>query len=125
MDTEAPYILFYGSLLQPEIREDLDIESSVEYMEETSIPGKLLDLGEYPGYVPDGESLVYCQIFKITDFNCLQLLDDYEGYFPDDQERSLYIRKRIKIPGSKITAWIYEYAGSREGKNVIGDGKWS
>lgn len=95
------------------------------------VPGKLYDLGWYPGIVlgdhenpEEGVSFVTCE--RITaDWAKLAQLDNYEGYDKYWPEESLYIRKRIPDKGGALGfSWIYVYNKSVEGHELIESGDW-
>lgn len=88
------------------------------------VPGKLYDLGWYPGIVlgnhenpEEGERFVTCERITVTDERLAQL-DAYEGYYPHNPEDSLYLRKKVG------TNWIYVYNHSVEGHFLIESGDW-
>ena len=88
------------------------------------VPGKLYDLGWYPGIVlgnhenvEEGDSFVLCE--RITaDDERLKELDAYEGYSLSCPEHSLYLRKKIGED------FIYVYNHSVEGYSLIESGDW-
>lgn len=88
------------------------------------VPGKLYDLGWYPGIVlgnnenpEEGESFVVCERITVDD-NRLAQLDAYEGYYPHNPENSLYLRKKIG------TDWIYVYNHSVKNSKLVESGDW-
>lgn len=88
------------------------------------VPGKLYDLGWYPGIVlgnhenPDeGDSFVTCERITVGDQRLIEL-DRYEGYDPQFPESSLYLRKKIGED------FIYVYNLSAEGHDLIESGDW-
>lgn len=75
--------------------------------EPVPIPGYIYDLGWFPGVTllsPDKTSSVfYAERIEVTEER-LSRLDDYEGYYPDNPEGSLYLR----VP--YLDGEIYVYA---------------
>ncbi|RZM12807.1 MAG: gamma-glutamylcyclotransferase [Pedobacter sp.] len=61
------------------------------------IPGRLFDLGWYPGatYEPDSQYRVWGDVFELSDESILKQLDDYEGIdnHPDDE----YVRRDVPV----------------------------
>jgi gamma-glutamylcyclotransferase (GGCT)/AIG2-like uncharacterized protein YtfP len=85
------------------------------------IPGKLYDLGWYPGIkLGFGPETVICEPIPLTD---VAQFDGYEGYDPLDPDRSLYIRQPLLVPYG-IDGWIYEYNRPVMEMNVIEGGDW-
>jgi gamma-glutamylcyclotransferase (GGCT)/AIG2-like uncharacterized protein YtfP len=86
------------------------------------IPGQLYDLGWYPGIKLGGEGCVVCERITATEER-LQQLDAYEGYHPNNPDRSLYLREKVGED------WIYVYHGYGrdnpfEGRTPIESGDW-
>lgn len=81
------------------------------------VPGKLYDLGWYPGIVLGGDRFVTCERITVSDQRLAEL-DRYEGYDPQFPESSLYLRQ--KFGGD----WIYVYNHSVEGHALIESGDW-
>lgn len=87
--------------------------------------GCLYDLGRFPGAVP-GEGTVRGELFRLTDPQVWTILDQYEGYEPDQEEASLFIRRRTRLQApSDQTAWVYWYNGDPSGHNRIPSGDWA
>ena len=79
-----------------------------------SMPGRLYDLGSYPGAVldPAGGQLVHGQVLDVPDEATLRRLDAYEGYDPADSSSSLFVRTRCDVTlggGRTVAAWVYVY----------------
>ena len=79
------------------------------------VPGKLYDLGWYPGLILGGDETVTCEKVNVKDF---QAVDHYEGFNPDDTVESLYIRKKYE------DGWIYEYNQEFNPNKLIECGDW-
>jgi gamma-glutamylcyclotransferase (GGCT)/AIG2-like uncharacterized protein YtfP len=86
----------------------------------TRIHGTIYDIGSFPGIVLDGEDRKgEVTVERITvDDDKLASLDRYEGYYADDEEHSLYIRRRFR------DGWIYVWNRSIEGYPKIEGGDW-
>lgn len=85
------------------------------------IPGKLYDLGWYPGIILEpagglgGDSFVTCEKIEVKD---LGAVDTYEGYNPKFTAESLYIRRPI------LDGWIYEYNQEFNPQRLVACGDW-
>jgi gamma-glutamylcyclotransferase (GGCT)/AIG2-like uncharacterized protein YtfP len=78
------------------------------------LPGRLYDLGSYPGavYDPEAESTITGQIYTLKAPEViLPVLDDYEGVSDNPGQTEEYTR--IVVPaifnGTKVSCWIYQY----------------
>lgn len=95
--------LFVYGTLRPENQEEAV---------KATINGKLYKLGRFPGAVPseNEEDIIVGNIVDVKEG--FTGLDRYEGYFENHEERSLFIRRQIKVKdleGKPISAWIYWY----------------
>lgn len=88
------------------------------------IPGRLYDLGAYPGLV-GGKGAVIGELFALDDPGVLAALDAFEDYYPEDRARSRYDRLRIALtePAGE-TAWVYVWLGGLTGARLIESGDW-
>ena len=73
--------------------------------------GILYDLGDYPGVMPSGEGEVLGEVYELED-SLIQLeeLDDIEGFYPDQNETSMFIRSLTDVKltdGNIVQAWVY------------------
>jgi gamma-glutamylcyclotransferase (GGCT)/AIG2-like uncharacterized protein YtfP len=84
-----------------------------------TVPGRLYDLGPYPGLVPDvsGETRVTGELFAVPDEELLQVFDEYEG------TRFRRVPTTATRPGGETLAcWVYEYAADVSGAKPIVNG---
>ena len=88
-----------------------------------TIPGRMHDLGEFPGLV-EGDGSVPGELFAILDPAVLPILDDYEGYRSETAERSPFVRKRITVTDPSVEAWVYFYTGSVADCPRVRDASW-
>ena len=79
------------------------------------VKGTLYDLGWSPGIKLGGDNEVICEKIEVVDFTPL---DHYEGYFPDDEAQSLYIRRPI------FDGYIYELNREANPVKIIQSGDW-
>jgi gamma-glutamylcyclotransferase (GGCT)/AIG2-like uncharacterized protein YtfP len=128
MSAEEPsYLFVYGTLrkgVNNQVKEE--IINDVEWIGETEIPGRMYDIGRYPGAVPltnNERGVIRGEIIKIMyPERVFKLLDHYEGYNPEELDRSEYYRAKEKInleDGQEIDAWVYWYNFSVDGKKRI------
>jgi gamma-glutamylcyclotransferase (GGCT)/AIG2-like uncharacterized protein YtfP len=79
-----------------------------------SVQGRLLDLGEYPGLVFDGDlRAVAGEVFCLPeDPETLRALDTYEGFDTRDVTGSLFVREVRDVRmnhGGTERHWVYRY----------------
>lgn len=81
------------------------------------IPGKLYDLGWFPGLKLEWESedTVVCERIEVDDWGAV---DRYEGYNPDHSDTSLYIRRPY------MDGYIYEYNQQFNPVKRVMSGDW-
>lgn len=110
--TNKRIIYTYGTLLPPD----------GEYV---SIPGKMYNLGWFPGVKlidhSDGPWFK-AKAIEATPSE-IEKLDSYEGYFEDRPEQSLYIRTPI-FEGTPLEGEIYVYNRPVSEENRIEHGDW-
>lgn len=88
--------------------------------ERVQVPGRLYDLGWYPGAkisTPECGTSFLAEIREITDAQ-LKSFDRYEGYYENSPAASLYIRKPY------LDGWIYEYNRTPSEDRFIESGDW-
>ncbi len=110
------YLFVYGTL-----RRTADhvmhqvLKNQAEWVSEGSVPGKLYLVDWYPAFVPasqQDERVLGEVYFLMSPEKTFAELDPYEGYYPDDEAHSDYLRQQNTIQlndGSTVTAWIYVY----------------
>lgn len=85
------------------------------------IRGALYDVGAFPALkfdtIPIETQDIVCEKITVDDEQ-LKVLDDYEGYFEEDHEGSLYLRRRYR------DGWIYVFNRPVEGYPRIESGDW-
>lgn len=121
-------IFVYGTLLQ-QIGNMMAsfLKSNSEFLGEAVMPGKLYKVDFYPGavYEPGATSKVVGEVYRLKDVaKVLEVLDTYEGYEPNDEERSLFLRREVEVISSEETlnAWTYLYHASLEDLPLIPSG---
>lgn len=118
-------VFVYGTLRRGGANHGL-LAPFVRREEAGTVPGVLLDLGGYPGWV-EGEGAVRGEVFRLEPpALALVLLDDLEEYFGAGDPRNLYERVRVtaRTADGPVEAWAYRYVGPREGAAPVPGGEW-
>lgn len=119
-------VFVYGTLKRGHERESLMRNTALRSIDDASIAGRLVDLGEYPGWMR-GEGQVNGEVwsYDVLDelLGTLDPVEDFEGW--DRLESSMYHRALVQadVRGTARWAWAYEYRGEDPGK-TIPDGTW-
>jgi len=121
------YIFFYGTLMQEFAPPELEIHK-LEFIGEGFVYGKLYDLGAYPGVIlsDSSENKVFGEIFRLPSEQELEKFDQYEGFYLNDPEKSLFVRKIVPayLHDRKLDCWIYEYNWEIEFAELIESGNF-
>jgi gamma-glutamylcyclotransferase (GGCT)/AIG2-like uncharacterized protein YtfP len=120
MGDETTLLFVYGTL-RPMLAagEHARLVHDLEIVGAATVPGVLLDLGDYPGLVA-GAGLVHGDLLRVTDPATLAALDAYEEC---DGPEPLFRRERISAhlsDGTDVEAWAYRYARSPRGLVIAG-----
>jgi gamma-glutamylcyclotransferase (GGCT)/AIG2-like uncharacterized protein YtfP len=109
-------LFVYGTLLQSSNPFAVYLQQQCIYVCIGKLKGLLYDIGEYPGAViniNNFETYIYGSIYKLTNPEVnLSVIDDYEGYGPEQDQPNLYIRTVAAIETDNDCireAWIYLY----------------
>jgi gamma-glutamylcyclotransferase (GGCT)/AIG2-like uncharacterized protein YtfP len=96
-----------------------------------TVPGRLYDLGRYPGLVETGSAseIVHGEVLELTDpERTLRWLDAYEGIVPGAHPHNEYERCErpvtLTATGESVTAWVYLYRRDASHARLIADGRW-
>ncbi len=137
-------IFLYGTLLsffQHPLNKKIQQEGV--FLGKGFVRGKLFDLGSYPAAIPNKNSYVFGEVYKIPEVLFFDL-DDYEDFNPHYIEQSLFKRKQTKvyltnnIPSKNeikeflakrnmfqsIVCWIYWYNKKINGHKEILSGNY-
>jgi gamma-glutamylcyclotransferase (GGCT)/AIG2-like uncharacterized protein YtfP len=87
------------------------------------IPGRLYDLGAYPGLI-DGPGKVVGELFEVRDAGVMPALDAFEDYWPDDPDRSRYDRVQLRLLEPDREAWVYCWKLGLHEARLIESGDW-
>ena len=130
--TMNPYLFVYGTLLK-EYKEPRPIEilAFAKYVGKAWMYGQLYKVSYYPGLIIP-EKKENCQqvrgeVYELYNpAQAIELLDDYEDYFENDLDESLYLRKEVDCyvgeTDSKTKAWTYIYNQTHEADQLIKSG---
>jgi gamma-glutamylcyclotransferase (GGCT)/AIG2-like uncharacterized protein YtfP len=109
------HVFFYGTLMSPFNRPGRQrITSKLTFEGRGSMRAALFDLGIYPAAVPvEDDSVVWGEVYQTTEAApVLAVLDEIEGYRPNEPDRSLYTRVLTDVTledGRVEKAWAYFY----------------
>lgn len=107
-------IAVYGTLLSIHGAQDhLGVRHRMALVGDGRVPGRLYDLGGYPGLCA-GAGSVYVEVYAVDD-EVLAILDEFE-----DVAGGLYERTW----DDEVGAWVYRYLGPTEGAAVIASGDY-
>ena len=123
------YLFVYGTLLNAENEFAIYIKNNCSFYANGKFKGRLYDIGEYPGAIADNqyEGYVYGDIFMMTDaVPALKLIDDYEGFGPEQEQPNLFVRETIEVESERgiINCWCYLYNLPVDGLKLIESGDY-
>jgi gamma-glutamylcyclotransferase (GGCT)/AIG2-like uncharacterized protein YtfP len=127
MSRRCPYLFVYGTLLDKQNEFGAYLNDNCTFYADGKMPGKLYDLGEYPGAILTREEnkFVHGKIYQLNNpEKVFKILDDYEGFGPKQEQPNLFVRELIDVeisPG-KIVCWVYLYNLSIGGFRLIDSG---
>jgi gamma-glutamylcyclotransferase (GGCT)/AIG2-like uncharacterized protein YtfP len=123
-------VFVYGTLMQGESRGGLILAAKPLRIVPARTPGRLADLGEYPGLIPARRSgqWVFGEFAEFPAVeSLLAQLDFVEEYSPGEEARSLYLRRSVPVvleDGTGAWAWAYVYNRPYDPRHIIGSGDW-
>jgi gamma-glutamylcyclotransferase (GGCT)/AIG2-like uncharacterized protein YtfP len=124
------YLFVYGSLLPalppPQVRH---VVAGLRSLGRATTPGRLHDLGSYPGLILDGGAgRVSGHVFELpTHGKVLEALDAYEGYEEHKPKESLFARVLRPVylgDRDELQAWVYLFQGPVHQATLIPDGDY-
>lgn len=109
---DSNLLFVYGSLMRGMERADfLNATHKARFLSTAAAPGKLYHLGAFPAMKEGSNgSMVRGELYELLDPQTFfETLDLIEGYWPEQPERSLYVRKLIPVitPEGEKKAWAY------------------
>jgi len=127
MSQPCPYLFVYGTLLDKQNEFGAYLNDNCTFYADGKMQGKLYDLGEYPGAVitDEKDKFIYGKIYQLNNTEkTLEILDDYEGFGPKQEQPNLFVRELtdIEISPGKIICWVYLYNLSIDGFKLIDSG---
>jgi gamma-L-glutamyl-butirosin B gamma-L-glutamyl cyclotransferase len=122
-------LFVYGTLRAGEERHHVLQRHELSAGEAASAEGTLLDFGDYPGLIVDGErTRVAGELFSVREPDALFAeLDPIETFHGFGVPSSLYRRAIVRVArprGGVTPAWTYVYNGGREGVPTVESGNW-
>jgi gamma-glutamylcyclotransferase (GGCT)/AIG2-like uncharacterized protein YtfP len=127
--SDEPCALFvYGTLKRGELNEGL-LRPHAESVEPATARGLLYDLGLYPA-LGRGEGRVRGELVRLRAADLpavLRLLDRLEGYTPENEAGSMYVRRVVEVEteaGSPERAYTYLYNRDLSEVSPIESGEW-
>jgi gamma-glutamylcyclotransferase (GGCT)/AIG2-like uncharacterized protein YtfP len=118
----------YGTLMRGESRwRLLSDRSKVALLAEA--PGRLFDLGAFPGMRPDpdGSAFVRGEFVGLSNLDLLDELDRIEGFPGFETEGGLFRRRLTHVgmmDGRVRSAWVYVLADEGQAAKTIAEGDW-
>jgi gamma-glutamylcyclotransferase (GGCT)/AIG2-like uncharacterized protein YtfP len=130
-DASCPYLFVYGTLRRASTHPMARfLAERATYLGKARAPGRLYDLGRYPGMTEsevDGE-WVQGEVYRLHEPGpTLAALDEYEGVAPRDGLASLFERRVVAVtPDTSecVTAWAYYYRGEPAEACLIPSGEY-
>ena len=121
----SPLLVTYGTLMQAAGGfERLGVADQVSVVGACRFEGRLHDFGRFPGAVP-GAGTVYGELVRLSDAQAWTGLDRYEGYDPDNEAASLFVRRRVSLTApADQTAWVYWYNDDPGDAPRVPSGDW-
>lgn len=127
----SDFLFAYGTLHPGHAPEEIaDVVRRFEVIWKGIVPGRLYDLGSYPGAVldPSSSTGIAGTIFRLpAGDDVLPRLDAYEEFDPERPRRSLFLRRLDRVnlaEACTLDCWIYEYNGPLDRARLIENGKF-
>lgn len=117
--------MFYGSLRKGFGADaTFGLENSGKFIGQERVPGKLYAVSWFPGAVlgEDKEETILCDVYETDNEAVLTRLDQYEGFNPERQSESLFVRRTVD--SNYGPCFIYEYNQNVQGSAYVEGGDW-
>jgi len=120
--TSLPFA-FYGTLRPGGgAMARLGITGRVTHLGPCLIRGDLYAVSWHPGLV-SGVRMVRGDLFDVPD-DLVAMLDDFEGFIPDDRAASRYLRVAEPLLEPQTEAWVYRWRGPVSTGVLLPEGDW-
>ena len=116
-------LFIYGTLM-PGLRLEAQMQGA-RFMGHAQVPGRLVDVGRYPGLLP-GEGSVVGEVYEVDDAH-LARLDGVEDMVPGDRAASQYWREDVTVLSGPLqgqTVQTYVYNRPTDGCTPIAHGDY-
>jgi gamma-glutamylcyclotransferase (GGCT)/AIG2-like uncharacterized protein YtfP len=107
------------------------LHRSAQIVGNATVPGRLYDLGQYPGLVVAGpeDDVVHGEVLELEPpvDRILRAMDDYEGIVPGNHPHNEYERRLLDATletGETVLAWAYVYLQTPRPNSLITSGNW-
>ncbi|QPK64719.1 gamma-glutamylcyclotransferase [Methylomonas sp. LL1] len=126
------YLFVYGTLRKTQDgRLHPYLKKRAVFIDHASLPGKLYQIGCYPGAVPEPAASgfrVHGEVYRLLDpARLLPILDEYEectGHFPQPHEYRRVSASVTLADGWPLKAWVYWFRHSTAGLRQISSGDY-
>ena len=103
-------LFIYGTLM-PGLRFEAEMHGA-RFMGPAQVPGRLVDVGRYPGLLP-GDGSVSGEVYEVDDAQ-LARLDGVEDMVPGDRKASQYWREEVTVSagplqGLRVQTYVYNH----------------
>ena len=114
---DLPYLFTYGTLMRGLPLHGL-LAGRASFVGEGAIAARLIDLGRYPGAIPDGGARLRGEVFRLDSAEVWTALDSAEG--------PQYHRSRVPVEmgRQRIEAYVYWYRGPLDRGVPVPGGDW-
>jgi gamma-glutamylcyclotransferase (GGCT)/AIG2-like uncharacterized protein YtfP len=116
-------LFIYGTLM-PGLRLQAEMQGA-EHLGPGRVPGRLVDVGRYPGLL-QGDGLVVGEVYRVSDDH-LARLDAVEDMVPGERGASQYWRERVRVRDGALAGqpvWTYVYNLPVDGLTPIPHGDY-
>ena len=125
----CPHLFVYGTLLDNGNTYGAYLQQHCTLLQPGKLRGRLYDMGEYPGAIPDAssEQYVHGSIYLMDEpEKILKIIDDYEGFGDDQEQPNLFIRilTSIETIDGPVECWVYVYNLPVDGLLWIRSGRY-
>lgn len=118
MSEAADFLFVYGTLMRGLPLHHL-LDGRAAFVAAGSIIGRLMDLGDYPGALPEGFGAIRGELYQLRSQQLLAELDSVEG--PEFPRSPTLVRLD---DGRELRAWVYWFTGSLRRAAPVRDGDY-